>query len=157
MFICTELALFSLLDDISRDLVQLDPKDGSRRARLSELLRSLSRSARGLYFACNIFLSNSKPSQRHHEILRVLENEAIPLNSRDKAPFLLQVEVATTSNAALFAHSPSNPEQFLSFVCVVCDKMQTRSVWRFTGILFPFKLQHHLQRMRNLPTLLVPH
>ena len=97
-FMPVELGLFSSMDAIGHDVVRFDPGDGSRRARLRELLEKLNESALGLYFPSNSFRSNQGETDRtnHYQILNLLHDEAIALNSRDKAPFLLQVEVAAT-------------------------------------------------------------
>jgi Phosphatidylinositol 3- and 4-kinase/PI4KB/PIK1, accessory (PIK) domain len=60
-----------------------------RQSYLSRFLEALDRdAARGLYFPCR------NVEDQHYQILRIVEQDARVLNSRDKAPYLLFIEVA---------------------------------------------------------------
>lgn len=93
----SQLDLFLQLEIISKKLVEL-PKD--KRAEILQkhlAVLDFKISGSGLYFP------NRRGSDPHYRILRIVSEEARPLSSRDKVPFLLWIEVAYTGKTCAHA------------------------------------------------------
>lgn len=83
------LSLITLLDHASAALAKIPRKGGQRQAQLSKFVASLNQSRiKGLYFP------GMGANDPHYRILRILESKC--LNSRDKAPFILNLEIVGT-------------------------------------------------------------
>ena len=88
-----ELILFSTLHDLSAGLAKVPPLD--RNKVLREQLTLIDRDMiRGLYFPLIPHSLMQDCAGAHYKILRVLPEECWSLASRDKAPFLMHIEIA---------------------------------------------------------------
>lgn len=85
-----QLDLVSSLQDISTRLVNV-PKP----ARVSALRAELTVLNHGLPRGCciGIICSHSRSSEPHHRVVRICPSESVVLNSADRAPYLIHVEV----------------------------------------------------------------
>lgn len=89
-FFTSQLDLFLQLEMISQKLVS-KPRE-VRKDLLQKYLTVLDYniSSQGLYFP------NCQASDPHYEILHIVADECLPLNSRDKVPFIMTLEVSYT-------------------------------------------------------------
>ena len=92
-----ELQLIHQLILISSHLVRFPA--AARKGKLRRMLATLpSVHTDNLYFPSNI------PNAEHYRILRLLPNECISLSSRDKAPYLMYVEIEYTGKSCFPEH-----------------------------------------------------
>jgi hypothetical protein len=112
-FFTAQLAFFKALHELSARLVQHKDRP-ARKALLPRLLSGLR--PFGLYFP---MFSAEDP---HHLIRRIFPREAIVLNSRDKAPFLLWVEIETMPGVCM-----GDPAIYTGFERVVQAKLRRRA------------------------------
>jgi len=78
---------------MSETLVKVPRKHGKRKKMLQELVKKMNSSIIGLYFPSN------ESSDAHYKTLRIPPEECVPLSSRDKAPFLMYLEIAYTNKS----------------------------------------------------------
>ena len=88
-----ELLLFSTFHDLSEALTKVPIAE--RNKVLREQLRAIDETIiRGLYLPLIPHSSNSENIGSHYKILRILPEDCWSLASRDKAPFLMHMEIA---------------------------------------------------------------
>lgn len=88
-----ELKLMCELDRISDVLVKVPRKNGRRQKRLGELMKELNSVILGLYFC------SSEDDDSHYKILSIPAKDCYALSSRDKAPYLMHLEIAYTGHS----------------------------------------------------------
>lgn len=105
------LSLITVLDQASESLAKISRKNGQRQAQLSAFVDALNRSQiKGLYFP------GLKVRDPHYRVIRILESRC--LSSRDKAPFVLNIEVVGTGHRCgdpdIYSHYGQEVDEQLS-------------------------------------------
>jgi hypothetical protein len=87
-----ELGFARRLSEISECLKQVWPKE-LRRGRLHAELERLNLELLSQSSPLSVYLPHLRATDRHHRVLRIVHNEAVVLNSAEKTPFMMLVEV----------------------------------------------------------------
>jgi hypothetical protein len=104
-----QLDLLMQLEIISRKLKKVTTRD-QRKDHLRKFLTVLDFKIMDQ----NLYIPNCRASEAHHRILRFVAEDAIPLSSREKVPFLVYMEVLhtgkTCSDADIFGDDSDDDE-----------------------------------------------